>query len=94
MLQEEQGKELVADAIRAGVFNDLGSGNSVDVCVIRKGSVDYIRPYELSCIKGEKQGKYRYKKGTTAVLSKTVRPIVIEDENVRQIKPESMDTSS
>jgi 20S proteasome subunit beta 2 len=33
-LSEEEGKELVADAIRAGIFNDLGSGSNVDLCVI------------------------------------------------------------
>ncbi|OXU28214.1 hypothetical protein TSAR_011725 [Trichomalopsis sarcophagae] len=93
-MSEEEGKELVADAIRAGVFNDLGSGNSVDVCVIRKGSTDYIRPYELSCVKGERQGSYRYKRGTTAVLTKNIRPVIIEDEAIRRVEPESMDTSS
>ena len=26
----------MSDAIRAGIFNDLGSGSNVDVCVITK----------------------------------------------------------
>jgi len=53
-MSEEEGKTLVADAIRAGVFNDLGSGSNVDLCVIRKSdirgadfdtrAVDYLRP--------------------------------------------------
>jgi len=94
-MTEEEGKELVADAIRAGVFNDLGSGNSVDLCVIRNDyNVDYIRPYELSCKKGEKQGSYRYKKGTTAILTQTVRPVIVEEESVRPIEPERMEVSS
>ncbi|CAG5102508.1 Similar to PSMB7: Proteasome subunit beta type-7 (Homo sapiens) [Cotesia congregata] len=103
-LTEEEGKELVADAIRAGVFNDLGSGSNVDVCVIRNNqvrgpvfdsrSVDYIRPYDVANEKGKRQGSYRYKRGTTAVLDKSVRPIVIEHEAVRKIELESMDTSS
>ena len=33
---EEEAVKLVARAIRAGIFNDLGSGSNVDVCVIRK----------------------------------------------------------
>ena len=33
---EEEAVRLVARAIRAGIFNDLGSGSNVDVCVIRK----------------------------------------------------------
>lgn len=44
----EQGLALVQDAITSGILNDLGSGSSVDVCVIRRdgGSVavvDYQR---------------------------------------------------
>lgn len=92
--QEEEGKVLVADAIRAGVFNDLGSGNRIDLCVIRKGSTEYFRPYEVTNKKGEKEESYRYKRGTTAILSKIVRPIVVEEESVRRVDTDSMDTSS
>ena len=31
---------------RSGVYNDLGSGSNVDVCVITKDKVDYMRNYE------------------------------------------------
>ena len=34
-----QGMELVARAIRSGIFNDLGSGSNVDLCIITKGKV-------------------------------------------------------
>jgi len=84
----------VADGIRAGVFNDLASGSNVDLCIIRKNSVEYIRPYDTASVKGERQISYRYKPGTTAVLSKTVQPIIIEDETVNRIESEPMDTSS
>ncbi|XP_076669892.1 proteasome beta2 subunit [Andrena cerasifolii] len=93
-MTEEEAKELVADAIRAGVFNDLASGSNVDLCVIRKGSVDYLRPYDVANVKGERHISYRYKRGTTAVLRKTVHPIVVEEESVRRIDTEPMDTSS
>ncbi|XP_075212726.1 proteasome beta2 subunit [Lycorma delicatula] len=93
-LEEEAGKKLVRDAIAGGIFNDLGSGSTIDICVIRKGSVDYIRPYELACVKGKRQGVYRFKPGTTAVLSSIERPIYIEEEEVKRIETESMDTSS
>ena len=53
-LQLEEAKELVADAIRAGIFNDLGSGSNVDVCVITKDKVDYIRPYDVANEKGKR----------------------------------------
>lgn len=35
-LTEEDAKLLVRDAIRAGIFNDLGSGSNVDLTVIRE----------------------------------------------------------
>jgi 20S proteasome subunit beta 2 len=35
----------VEKAIEAGIFNDLGSGSNVDVCVITKGNVEYLRNY-------------------------------------------------
>ncbi|XP_076631172.1 proteasome beta2 subunit [Colletes latitarsis] len=93
-MTEEEAKELVADAIRGGVFNDLASGSNVDLCVIRKGSVDYLRPYDIANVKGERQISYRYKRGTTAILNKTVRPIIVEEENIRRVAEEPMDTSS
>ncbi|KAG7207594.1 hypothetical protein KM043_009217 [Ampulex compressa] len=93
-MTEEEAKSLVADGIRAGVFNDLGSGSNVDLCVIRKGSVDYLRPYDLANVKGKRQMSYRYKHGTTAILNKSVHPIIIESETVRKIDAEPMDTSS
>jgi len=34
--QREEGIQLVSEAICAGIFNDLGSGSNVDVCVITK----------------------------------------------------------
>lgn len=34
-MTEEEAMSLVQNAIRAGVFNDLGSGSNIDLCVIR-----------------------------------------------------------
>ena len=45
---------LVRDAVAAGVFNDLASGNNIDVCVLKKGSVDLIRPYQVANEKGQR----------------------------------------
>ena len=39
---------LVKSAIRAGIFNDLGSGSNVDITIIRKGGdAEAIRGYEM-----------------------------------------------
>lgn len=42
----EEGKALCADAVRAGIFHDLGSGSNVDVCVITKDKAEHIRGYD------------------------------------------------
>ncbi|RRT67003.1 hypothetical protein BHE74_00040206 [Ensete ventricosum] len=36
VFQKEEGIKLVSEAICSGIFNDLGSGSNVDVCVITK----------------------------------------------------------
>ena len=45
-LDEEAAKQLVARAIKAGIFNDLGSGSNVDLCVITKDGTQYLRNWE------------------------------------------------
>lgn len=37
-LQKEEGMEIVSAAICAGIFNDLGSGSNVDLCILTKAS--------------------------------------------------------
>uniref|UniRef100_A0A8C7N9S1 Proteasome 20S subunit beta 7 n=1 Tax=Oncorhynchus kisutch TaxID=8019 RepID=A0A8C7N9S1_ONCKI len=49
---EEDAKRLVRDAIAAGIFNDLGSGSNIDLCVITNGRVDYLRPHDMANKKG------------------------------------------
>jgi len=46
--------KLVRDAIAAGIFNDLGSGSNVDICVITKDKVEYLRPYDEANQKGQR----------------------------------------
>lgn len=54
-MSEEEGKQLVRDAIAAGIFNDLGSGSNIDLCVIRKKSTEYLRNYEIANKKGKRE---------------------------------------
>ncbi|RAK97401.1 proteasome core particle subunit beta 2 [Aspergillus ibericus CBS 121593] len=72
---------LCAEAIKAGIFNDLGSGSNVDVCVIEKDKPtqllrNYIKPNE----RGEKERNYRFPKGTTAYLNQKI----ISKEDMRK----------
>ncbi|KAL6569160.1 Proteasome subunit beta type-7-A [Orobanche hederae] len=46
-LSRDEGVKLVAEAICSGIFNDLGSGSNVDICVITKGKKEYLRNYML-----------------------------------------------
>lgn len=78
-MELEEGKKLVRDAIAAGILNDLGSGGTVDLCVITKEGASYLRPYEVISKKGEKIGTYKYNRGATAILSKQVIPLEIEE---------------
>jgi len=41
-----EGKALVAEAIRSGIFNDLGSGSNVDIVVIEKDKTEHFRAYD------------------------------------------------
>uniref|UniRef100_A0A1B6HIW9 proteasome endopeptidase complex n=2 Tax=Homalodisca TaxID=139475 RepID=A0A1B6HIW9_9HEMI len=92
-MTEEEGKQLVRDAIAGGIFNDAASGGLVDLCVIRKDSVDYLRPYEVTVSKGKRQGSYSYARGTTAVLTTKIIPVDVVDETVRRLEPESMEVA-
>ncbi|EGD73727.1 proteasome subunit beta type-7 [Salpingoeca rosetta] len=88
-MELDEAKQLVRDAIAAGIFNDLGSGSNVDLCVITKDGVDYIRPHDEANKKGERLETYSYKKGTTAVVKERVVPIkpVVVSEVVSPVPP-------
>ncbi|CAL1525912.1 unnamed protein product [Lymnaea stagnalis] len=90
-MNREEAMKLVRDAIAAGIFNDLGSGSNVDLCVITKDKVEYIRPHEIANQKGVKQGSYRYRRGTTATLSSEVKKIEL-DVFGTEVKHQPMDT--
>ena len=73
---------LVRDAIRAGIFNDLGSGSNIDVTVIRKGGeVMRHRTYENAAGSiGDYRAKYARPSqldpaiGTTFIVEESFRP--------------------
>lgn len=86
-MTEEEGKKLVRDSIAAGVFNDLGSGSNIDLCVIKKDKVDYLRPYEIANVRGVRQGNYKYPIGTTACLRSTRIPIEVVSTVIQREEP-------
>jgi len=99
-LEEADAKQLVRDAIAAGIFNDMGSGSNVDLVVIKANdNVQYLRGYDKANEKGVRRQKYTYAKGTTAILTEKVRNITLSErsgftvvsEDVRPV--EVMETS-
>merc|ERR1712080_551999 len=69
-MELEDAKKLVYEAVSAGVFNDLGSGSNVDLCILKDGVKELIRPYKSDNVKPERQGNYTPGKGATAVLDR------------------------
>lgn len=75
-MNEEEAIKLVRDAIRAGIFNDLGSGSNVDVCVITKEGKKMLRNYETPNPRPYRRpAGYNFPKGYTPVVSEKVLPI-------------------
>ncbi|XP_020389915.2 proteasome subunit beta type-7 [Rhincodon typus] len=89
-MEEEEAKQLVRDAIAAGIFSDLGSGSNIDLCVITKNKLDYLRPFDIANKKGVRQGSYRYRRGITGFLTETVAPLELE---IMEEVVHTMDTS-
>lgn len=81
-MDEASAIALVRDAIRAGIFNDLGSGSNIDITIIRKGGdVSRFRTYENAAGNGsDYRAKYpRPQKlnvpiGTTFIVEESFRP--------------------
>lgn len=76
-LTREDAVKLCSEAITAGIFNDLGSGSNVDVCVITPEKATLLRNHIRPNERTKKMRDYRFPKGTTAVLNEKV---VTKDE--------------
>ena len=64
-MERDAAVDLVTRAIRSGIYNDLGSGSNVDVCVIRKEGVEYLRNHQyLQGKTYQRQKPVKYKPGT------------------------------
>jgi len=69
-LNEIEAKDLVHRAVSSGIFNDLGSGSNVDLCVIKKKeSVNLIRGYDTASTERKFRQEYKFPMGTTEILN-------------------------
>lgn len=92
-MEKAEAMKLVRDAIAGGIFNDLGSGSNVDLCVITKDKVEYLRPYDEANLKGQRAGNYGFKRGSTTVLTQNVKKVEFEVMSTQVVSAESMDTA-
>ncbi|VDM02708.1 unnamed protein product [Schistocephalus solidus] len=94
-MEKEEAMELVRQAIRAGVFNDLYSGTGVDLCVITKKDTEFLRGFDVSCEKGVRGGRYLPKAGKTEVLQRRLQKVEYDVVTTRVIRdvvvPEPME---
>ena len=66
-------------AIEAGIYHDLGSGSNVDVCVIKKGKVEYMRNYKHDNFKiFSKPDGYKFRPERVVVLEEYRQKIKVE----------------
>ncbi|MBZ3889716.1 Proteasome subunit beta type-7 [Sciurus carolinensis] len=88
-MEEEETKKLVRKATAAGIFNDLGSGSNINLCIIKKSKLDFLRPYSVPK-KGTMFDCHRCEKGTAVVLTEKVTILEIK---LREEAAQTMDTS-
>ncbi|XP_059633650.1 proteasome subunit beta type-7-B-like [Cornus florida] len=70
-LTKDEGIKIVCEAICSGIFNDLGSGSNVDVCVITKGHKEYLRNHQLPNPRTYVSEKgYSFSKKTEVLMTK------------------------
>jgi 20S proteasome subunit beta 2 len=74
--------DLVCEAIEAGIWNDLGSGSNVDVCVIEKSGTEMLRNYKTPNEKVNKELDYKWRRGTTAWTKEEVIKFNVVQEEV------------
>ncbi|EEQ31705.1 proteasome core particle subunit beta 2 [Microsporum canis] len=98
-LTKEEAIKLTSDAIQAGIWNDLGSGSNVDVCVMEKDKpTKVMRNYLTPNERGEKERSYKFQRGTTAWLDQQVitkadlaRYVTVEELSGEEAVAERMD---
>ena len=87
-MEKDEAIALVAQAIRAGIFNDLGSGSNVDVTVISATEgVQILRNYQNPNERPQRERKYIYPAGSTPILKESISKInweIVEEREESQ----------
>lgn len=94
-MTRDEAVQLCADAILAGIWNDLGSGSNVDVCVMEVGKdAQLMRNYMTPNVRAAKARSYKFARGTTAVLRQSVRELVDVEETVVEFGRDAMEVDA
>ncbi|KAK7684793.1 proteasome core particle subunit beta 2 [Cerrena zonata] len=94
-LTKEEAMKLCASAIEAGIWNDLGSGSNVDLCVMEVGKdAELHRNYLTPNVRSEKARSYKFPRGTTGVLRQSIRDIVDVEETVIPLGGDAMEVDA
>jgi len=95
-LSKDDAVKLCSEAILAGIFNDLGSGSNVDVCVITHEKATLMRNYIKPNVREQKKRNYKFPKGTTAVLNEKVitREDISKYATVHELEDESVSAAA
>ncbi|KAL6758146.1 nucleophile aminohydrolase [Haematococcus lacustris] len=82
-LSQEEAMALVAKAIRSGIYNDLGSGSNVDLCVITKAGATYLRNHEYLMDKTYvRKFPVVYPRGSATIVKERVHKLTLQDVQV------------
>lgn len=75
-MNAEEAKQLVAQAIRKGIFNDPFSGTQVDLCVITKEKTELLIGFDKPNIRTYPKQQISLPPGTTPVAREEIRKLV------------------
>lgn len=91
-MTKEEAMKLCSDAIQAGIWNDLGSGSNVDLCVMEVGKDAQLhRNYLTPNVRELKARSYKFPRGTTAILKQDIYKICDIQEQVITLDPMEVD---
>jgi len=89
-LSLSEGKDLVMEAIEAGIVHDMGSGGFIDICVITAKGTEFLRnikkDYKRLYTKNSTANGYQFPKGITPVLE-TIKISFEKVEKMEEEKP-------
>ncbi|CAH6718419.1 proteasome subunit beta type-2 [[Candida] jaroonii] len=94
-MTKEEAMKLCADAIESGIWNDLGSGSNVDLCVMEVGKdAELHRNYLTPNVRSEKLKSYKFDRGTTAVLRSSIHDVLDVEETVITFGNDAMEVDA